>query len=277
MTKHAVMPKTLTFVISFLAMAIGQPLVSHGALAQTKAETPDSCAKAQLFQSVGKFQLAFDFADMCAREGKASRELTILTTYIKANALLGLKNAKDALAAFESLLSPQYETSAIFSRKEDGINALGATRGVIFAQSARLALGLGDAPKAYGYAQKALIEAAREPSLHIDVAGEAYMLRARIRADRNEGPLATKDMFRAYNRGNQDPWVIENLKQLPPADMAKLDAIKTRMVSAYREYQTYYSMKFISGPKTMAELKAKGDVIYQAVIADETALIGPDK
>lgn len=247
-----------------------------GASLHAQEVLPQDCSRAELFLSANKHSLAESYAELCQNTPNISKEVFIFATFIRGTARVNLNKPEAALSDFETLISEKYATSPIYSRKSNGIKALGATQPLLLAQASRLAINLNKPEKALLYANRSLTLARLDPSVHIDVLGEAYMLRARLGMSGQDKQKASLDIMRAYIRGSKDPWVAENMKLLPPEHIARIDDLRKLMVKAYAEYLGIYSLSFVSAPRTLAELKTKGDQDYQAVLKDETAYLGPD-
>ncbi|ESQ73878.1 hypothetical protein ABAC402_17165 [Asticcacaulis sp. AC402] len=250
----------------------------HPQTARADEVLPDVCAQAKIFIEANRLELADSYAEQCYQQAGASREVIIYGHYLRAVAQAGLNKPKEALEQLEILMQPQYTQSPIYDRRSFGLKHLGGTQASVHAEAARFSLVLGDADKGLRYAEKALTLAALEPATHIDVAGSAYMLRARIRASRQDNLGGARDLARAYVRGSQDPFVLENMKTFPEVDQKTLEALKTRMMSAYSKYLSIYMLtgSVVSSLTYLNELKAEGDTLYQAVLADERAYLGPE-
>ena len=267
--------KKLASAILLCVVGLGSA-TSEAASAQENP--PSICAQAKILLESRRFDLADAYAEQCYQLADASREVVIFGHYVRTIALIGLNKPKESLEQLEILMQPAYSESPIYDRRSVGLKYLGATQASIYADAARLSLILNDADKGWHYTEKALKLAAMDPATHIDVAGNVYMLRSRIRASRQDNRGAAIDLARAYIRGSQDPFVLENIKTFPAADQERLDALKARMLSAYSKYLNIFMRTGIVDFSTsdLNKLKAEGDPLFLAIVADEVTYLGPD-
>lgn len=245
-----------------------------GAANGAAAALPKDCQDADLAMMVQGRETAGSYFKACYSDPSADADAIVYARYQRAQILQAANLHSEALAEYEALLAPELAASPNFDRRLDAAQRRGATRAVVAVIAARLALGLGDPQKGLAYAELALREAAKQHRVHTDVSGEAYMLRARIKAG-SADPSA--DIVRAYVRGNQDPWILEAIKAAPPPDLAKINALRDRLVGAYAEYISLYmlSVYMINDPR-LPKAAAAGDAVYEEVIREEAAFLGPD-